>query len=82
MKLTEETKRKNNLINIWRIGASATILVKGLDQENLVVELAKTQIEMLNESRQNKDKPMEEQLNDQQKEFIEYLKEVIETGEF
>lgn len=82
-------EKTNNLIETWMIGAKAMIeayekLHPG--ETNLAKEklqtLAKSQLEMINDARPNQNLPLEEQnMTQDHKEFIEFIKKVAETGE-
>lgn len=50
------------------------------DEKNLIKELAEKQYKMLEDARPDKTKTMLEQANEQQKEMINYLINVKETG--
>lgn len=76
-------KTNNKLIQAWQFGASLVILSTNEQKPTeQVQELAKTQINMLNETRPNKEKTLKEQLNNEQLELLNYLEKVVETGEF
>lgn len=76
-------KTENNLIKAWQVGACLIILhTVGENQTEQIQELAREQLQLLNETRLNKEKALKDQLNNEQKELVTYLENVIETGEF
>ena len=68
----------NWYIRKWR--KNAKWLVK-IGQAPSYEELARQQLWQLEDTRPNKDKELEEQLNDFQKEIVDYLKKVKDTNE-
>lgn len=77
-------KTDNLLINLWTFGAKSIVeayRVLGEDPTERLKDLAKEQLALLDESAPNKNKTVEEQLSDAQRECYEYLKKVAETGE-
>lgn len=85
--MIQAKKSENKLIYWWK--KYFTKYSKGMKNqgrtENEIKDnmkmFAERQLESIEQSRPDKTKKMEDQLNDIQKEYIEYLKKVIETGE-
>lgn len=76
--------KTNLLIAEWKAGASLIILgINAVDKDSkqIIKNLARNQLNMLWETRPNKNLPLEEQVNQDQKELIDYLTKVAETGE-
>lgn len=77
-------KTNNVLIDLWTFGAKSILeayIILGENPTERIKDLAKEQLALLEESAPNKNKTIEQQLNDTQRECYEYLKKVAETGE-
>lgn len=77
--------QKNNiLIETWKKGADAIATAYkmfGKDYQTKLKNLASNQLIMIYEDRPNKEKTVDEQCNDEQLEFIKYLRKVATTEE-
>lgn len=73
---------KNTLIETWKMGASLILLnaPKNYNIQELLKDLASTQLDMLREDRPDKEKTLEENCNEEQLELVKYLNKVKEKG--
>lgn len=75
-------KSENQLIKMWHFGASFIVLGNEKNATETVMLLAQQQLEMLENTKPNKEKPLKEQCNEEQQELINYLEKIANTGEF
>lgn len=79
-----ENSNENKYVQAWKMGANA---IKGAyelfekDASQRIKELAEQQKELILTSCPNKELNPYEQMNEEQKQFIDYLNKVIKTGE-
>lgn len=76
--------KKNELIEIWKAGAKMIAFAYEMHLENpktKLMQLAREQMEMIANQKPNKELSAREQMNEEQKELIDYLGKVAETGE-
>lgn len=75
---------KNTFIETWKAGANAICKayeIFGKDYKEEIKKLAENQRNLIEDSRPNKVLTTYQQMNEEQKEFMKYLENVIETGE-
>lgn len=73
---------KNTLIETWKTGATLILLnaPKNYNVQELLKDLATSQLDMLREDRPDKTKTLEENCNKEQLELVYYLNQVKEKG--
>ena len=85
--MNQVKKSENKLIYWWKryFTKYSNGMKKQGSNENEIKDtmkyFAERQIESIEQAKPDKTKKVDDQLNDYQKEYIEYLKKVIETGE-
>lgn len=85
----QKMEKENNIyIQLWKKTASTLIAIKDLWYEeytlskksNDIRELASKQLSLLDECRKNKEESLYKQSDEEQKQFIDYLEQVIMYG--